>query len=60
MVKSKERVTPFLTGVVDDDLNLGKDEVGFALGMMRESDIVVSAAAEMPMIAKAARRELRV
>lgn len=51
-------VMPTLTAIVDDDLNTQKEEIGFALGMMRESDIQVSEVREMPRIAANARREL--
>jgi hypothetical protein len=50
---------PVLTAVIDDDLDRGRDEVQFALGMMEEEKIRVAVAAEMPMIAEVARRELR-
>jgi hypothetical protein len=46
--------------VVDDDLNRSEDAVQFALSMMEEERIRVVVAAEMPMIAEVARRELRV
>lgn len=49
---------PSLTAVVDDDLDAKKDEIGFALGMMRESQIRVFEVREMPKIAAEARREL--
>lgn len=49
---------PSLTAVVDDDLDLKKDEIGFALEMMRESGIQVSEVREMPRLAEAARMEL--
>jgi hypothetical protein len=51
--------TPVLTAVVDDDLDRGQDSVQFALGMMEDERIRVAVAAEMPMIAEVARRELR-
>ena len=52
--------TPGLTAVIDDDLDRGAEAVQFALGMMEEERIRVAVAAEMPAIAEAARRELRV
>ena len=60
ILKSKDGVTPFLTAVVDDGLNAGEEEVGFALGMMKDAEIRVAAAGEMAGIAEEARRELRV
>jgi hypothetical protein len=54
------QAAPVLTAVIDDDLDRGRDEVGFALGMMEEERIRIAVAAEMPMIAEGARRELRV
>ena len=50
---------PVLTAVVDDDLDRGRDEVQFALSMMEEEKIRIAVAAEMPIIAEVARRELR-
>lgn len=47
-----------LTAVIDDDLDRGQDRVQFALGMMEEEKIQIAVAAEMPIIAEAARREL--
>jgi hypothetical protein len=51
---------PVLTAVVDDDLDRGREEVQFALGWMEEEKINIAVAAEMPLIAEVARRELRV
>jgi len=50
---------PRLTAVVDDDLDRGHESVQFALSMMEEEKIRIAVAAEMPMIAEMARRELR-
>jgi hypothetical protein len=52
--------TPGLTAVIDDDLDRNAEAVQFALGMMEEERIRVAVAAEMPVIAEVARRELRV
>jgi len=49
-----------LTAVVDDELNRKEDAIQFALGMMEEERIRIVVAAEMPLIAEMARRELRV
>jgi hypothetical protein len=51
---------PLLTAVIDDDLDRNEDAVQFALSMMEEEKIRIAVAAEMPMIAEVARRELRV
>ena len=51
-------LTPQLTVVVDDDLDMKQIEIGFALGMMRDSGIRVSEVREMPRIAAVAREEL--
>jgi Protein of unknown function (DUF3037) len=51
---------PVLTAVIDDDLDRGQDSVQFALSMMEDERIRIAVAAEMPMIAEVARRELRV
>lgn len=48
-----------LTAVVDDDLDRGQENVQFALSMMEDEKIRIAVAAEMPMIAEVARRELR-
>jgi hypothetical protein len=50
---------PALTAVIDDDLDRGQESVQFALSMMEEEKIRIAVAAEMPMIAEGARRELR-
>jgi len=49
---------PFLTAVVDNDLEEKKQEIGFALAMMRDSKIRVAEVREMPQIAEEARVEL--
>jgi hypothetical protein len=51
--------SPTLTAVIDDDLDRGQDSVQFALSMMEEEKIRIAVAAEMPLIAEVARRELR-
>jgi hypothetical protein len=48
-----------LTVVVDDALDRGQDEIGFAIGMMEENRIRVAAAGEMAGIAAEVRAELR-
>ncbi|HZZ14588.1 MAG TPA: DUF3037 domain-containing protein [Candidatus Sulfotelmatobacter sp.] len=50
---------PVLTAVIDDDLDRGQESVQFALNMMEEERIRIAVAAEMPMLAEVARRELR-
>jgi Protein of unknown function (DUF3037) len=50
---------PVLTAVIDDDLDRGQESVQFALSMMEDERIRIAVAAEMPMIAEVARRELR-
>ncbi len=50
---------PILTAVIDDDLDRGQENVQFALSMMEDERIRIAVAAEMPMIAEVARRELR-
>jgi hypothetical protein len=50
---------PLLTAVIDDDLDRGQESVQFALSMMEDERIRIAVAAEMPMIAESARRELR-
>jgi len=49
-----------LTAVIDDDLDRNADAVQFALSMMEDERIRIAVAAEMPLIAAVARRELRV
>lgn len=58
MSKVAEAV-PVLTAVIDDDLDRGHDSVQFALSMMEDEKIRIRIAAEMPLIAEVARRELR-
>jgi hypothetical protein len=53
------QAAPSLTAVIDDDLDRGQDGVQFALSMMEEERIRIAVAAEMPIIAEVARRELR-
>jgi hypothetical protein len=48
-----------LTAVIDDDLERVQESVQFALSMMEDERIRIAVAAEMPMIAEVARRELR-
>ena len=57
-MQAKNGANAWLTAVVDDDLPK-RDEVDFALGMMRESGIVVARAAEVPQIAEQIRVDLR-
>jgi hypothetical protein len=58
MLKVTQAV-PVLTAVIDDDLDRGNESIQFALSMMEEERIRIAVAAEMPIIAEAARRELR-
>jgi hypothetical protein len=51
---------PMLTAVVEDELDRGRSEIGFALEMMTESRILVAGSGEMAGIAERARVELRV
>ena len=48
-----------LTAVIDDDLDRRQEVVQFALSSMEDEKIRIAVAAEMPMIAEVARRELR-
>jgi hypothetical protein len=50
----------WLTAIVDDDLDRGRDEVAFTMEMMRENGIVIVPTAEMARIAQGIRVELRV
>jgi hypothetical protein len=54
------QAAPVLTAVIDDDIDRGQESVQFALSMMEDERIRIAVAAEMPMIAEVARRELRV
>jgi hypothetical protein len=49
---------PVLTAVIDDDLDRDKKSVQFALDMMKDDEIQIRPAAEMPMIAEAVQHEL--
>jgi hypothetical protein len=57
-VKTNEAV-PILTAVIDDDLDRKQDAVQFAVSTMEEEKIRIAVAAEMPVIAEMARRDLR-
>lgn len=59
-VMEKVVAPPTLTAVIDEDLDRGRSEVGFALEMMEESRIRVAFVTEMAGIAETARRELGV
>jgi hypothetical protein len=48
-----------LTAVIDDDLDRRQESVQFALTMMEDERIRIAVAAEMPIIAEVARREVR-
>jgi hypothetical protein len=50
---------PKLTAVIDDDLDRGHESVQFVLSAMEDERIQIALAAEIPMIAEVARRELR-
>jgi len=52
------QATPFLTAVVDDQLDRSSEEVQFALGMLEESQVRIAAVTEMAGIADGARREI--
>jgi DUF3037 family protein len=56
---AKRNAKAWLTAIVDDELDRGRDEVNFALEMMQENGVVVARAAEMPQIAEGIRVELR-
>jgi len=58
-ISEKAKARALLTAVVDDDLDRRHDDVQFALAAMTEEQIQVAVAAEMPLIAEKARRELR-
>jgi hypothetical protein len=63
IVPGMTRVTeavPMLTAVVEDELDLTRSEISFALQMMEESRIRVARIGEMAGIAEEARVELRV
>ena len=57
-VKGKRNAKAWLTAIVDDELPR-RDEVNFALDMMRDSGIVVAQVADMPRIAEGIRVELK-
>ena len=58
-MQAKRGVNAWVTAIVDDDLDRGRDEVEFTLEMMRENGIVVAPEGKMPEIAEAIRLELR-
>jgi Protein of unknown function (DUF3037) len=52
------KATAKLTVVVDDDLDRRREDIGFVLGMMAESQIRVAEVREMPQMAAEIRQEL--
>lgn len=58
-IRKKEKAKTELTAVVEDKLDSKDEAVAFALATFRSNHIVVAAAADLPRIAEAARRELR-
>jgi Protein of unknown function (DUF3037) len=58
MLNAEDGVVPSLTAMVDADLNVENQEIGFALAMMREKDIRVETVNRMPAIATEIKREL--
>jgi hypothetical protein len=59
MKNSDEHIEPVLTAVVDDGLQFGENEIGFALGMMKDNGIRVRPVGEMPAIALETKGALR-
>jgi hypothetical protein len=57
-MQQRKQVKAWFTAVVDDELDGGRDEVGFALDMMQDSGIVVAREAEIPRVAEGIRLEL--
>jgi hypothetical protein len=58
-VLKSEFATARLTAVVDDGLDLGQQEVAFALGVLEENRVQIATVSEMPRIAEIARMELK-
>jgi Protein of unknown function (DUF3037) len=56
---SGKGIVPTLTATVDNGPEQLKDEIGFVLGMMAESKIVIANVSQMPAVAEAAKIELR-
>lgn len=54
-----DQLRSVLTAVVDDDLDRGRDDIGFAFEAMKENKIQIVAAGGMPHIADMARLELQ-
>lgn len=59
-IAKKEKAAAVLTAVVEDELDRTDEAVLFSFEMLKESRIAVAVSAEMPRIAEAARKELRV
>jgi hypothetical protein len=55
-----EKIKTVLTAIVEDDLDRRDEPMAFALDTLARSQIAVAAQAELPRLAEAARRELRV
>jgi Protein of unknown function (DUF3037) len=60
VMSSVTQAVPMLTAVIDDDVDREQESVGFALSTMEDEKIRIAVAAEIPMIAEVARRDLRV
>ncbi len=58
-IRKKEKANAELTAIVEDTLDRKDEAIAFALATFKGSHIVVAAAADLPRIAEAARRELR-
>ncbi|HVP50937.1 MAG TPA: DUF3037 domain-containing protein [Terriglobales bacterium] len=55
-----EQAKTSLTAIVEDDLDRGDEPIAFALDTLARSQIAVAAQAELPRLAEAVRRDLRV
>jgi len=58
-IRRKQDAKPELTVIVEPSLDQSDESVAFAFTVMQRSEIAVVTAAELPMIAERARRELR-
>jgi hypothetical protein len=59
-IRQRKQAQAWLTAVVDDDLDMSRQQIGFALGMMKESGIRVAEARQVAGIAEEIRVELGV
>ena len=59
-IEKIEKAQSKLTAIIEDDLDRNFSAIAFALDAFAQTNIVVAAASELPVLAEVARKELRV